>query len=451
MRVLLIKPETVGIFAYTYLVDHEPLEMEYLYTVLKNRGHEPYIYDRRHELTPLKSKLKHFAPDVVCITGYITQEKLMIKLARLIKRFNKSITVIIGGSHAEINYENFFNSSADYIYHLSGLNSFVKLIDYISNTGTTPLDEIPGICYREKGEWRANKKVVESPEDLPPIDRTYFNKNKNRYRYLTFHPLALVKNSYSCNNSCTFCYCTNRNSGKYACRKVEDLVNEIMETDAPNIHITDDNFLIDREYLKEFIELIREKKINKKYLIYGRADFIAENKDIMRELKDIGLSLVMVGLEARSDDELDSYNKKATLKHNEECVKILEELGIICAGLFIVHQDMTVKDFRELYTWIAQRAIIPTISIFTPMQGAADYSRFKDNLLTDDPKKQDLFHCILKPKHMSVRRFYFEYYKLSVKLAWLRRKTPLYSCINISSFLFIINVFLIKFRRIFIL
>ncbi len=171
----------------------------------------------------------------------------------------------------------------------------------------------------------------------------------------------------------------------------------------------------------------------------------------MRELKDIGLSLVMVGLEARSDDELDSYNKKATLKHNEECVKILEELGIICAGLFIVHQDMTVKDFRELYTWIAQRAIIPTISIFTPMQGAADYSRFKDNLLTDDPKKQDLFHCILKPKHMSVRRFYFEYYKLSVKLAWLRRKTPLYSCINISSFLFIINVFLIKFRRIFIL
>ena len=117
---MLIKPETVGIFAYTYLVDHEPLEMEYLYTVLKNRGHEAYIYDRRHELTPLKSKLKHFAPDVVCITGYITQEKLMIKLARLIKRFNKRITVIIGGSHPQIKYENIYNSSADYINQLSG-------------------------------------------------------------------------------------------------------------------------------------------------------------------------------------------------------------------------------------------------------------------------------------------------------------------------------------------
>ena len=36
MKILLIKPETVGIFSFTYLVEHEPLEMEYLYTVFKN-------------------------------------------------------------------------------------------------------------------------------------------------------------------------------------------------------------------------------------------------------------------------------------------------------------------------------------------------------------------------------------------------------------------------------
>jgi len=450
MRVLLIKPETVGIFAYTNLVEYEPLEMEYLYTVLKNLGHEPYIYDRRHELTPLKSKLKHFAPDVVCITGYITQEKLMIKLTHRIKRFDSRIIVIIGGSHAELNYANFFDSSADYIYHLSGLDSFAKLMDFIDNTGTTALEDIPGICYREGEGWKANRKVSETPKDLPQIDRTYFYNNKHRYRHLSFHPLALIKNSYSCKNSCTFCYCTNRNSGEYACREVEDLVNEIMTTDAPNIHITDDNFLTDTKYLKQFIELIRKKRISKKYLVYGRADFIAANKDIMRELKDIGLSLVMVGLEACSDNDLGSYNKDATLEHNEECVKILEELDIICSGLFIVHQDMTIRDFKELYNWIAQRAIIPTVSIYTPMQGAANFSKYRDSLLTTDPGKQDLFHCILKPKHMSVSRFYYEYYKLSLKLAWHRRKAPLYSCVNFGSFLFIIKVLLIKLRRVFI-
>ena len=29
MKILLIKPETVGIFSYTNLVDHEPLELEF--------------------------------------------------------------------------------------------------------------------------------------------------------------------------------------------------------------------------------------------------------------------------------------------------------------------------------------------------------------------------------------------------------------------------------------
>ena len=77
MKILLIKPETVGIFSFTYLVEHEPLEMEYLYTVFINNGHEPVIYDRRYELCTLKKKIRITRPDVVCITGYITQQELM--------------------------------------------------------------------------------------------------------------------------------------------------------------------------------------------------------------------------------------------------------------------------------------------------------------------------------------------------------------------------------------
>ena len=110
------------------------------------------------------------------------------KIDAPIKRFDPKIIVTIGGSHAELNYANFFDSPADYIYHLSGLDSFLKLMDLIDNTGTASPDDIPGICYKEGEGWKVNKKVVETPGDLPPIDRTYFYKNKNRYRYLTFHP-----------------------------------------------------------------------------------------------------------------------------------------------------------------------------------------------------------------------------------------------------------------------
>lgn len=452
MRILLIKPETVGIFSYTNLVEHEPLELEYLYTVLKEHNYDPYIYDRRHELIPIKKKLKQIKPDIVCITGYITQQYLMIKLIHIIKKYNSNIKIIIGGSNVEINYENYFESEVDYIYHLSGLENFLKLVNYISGKNKIiKLNDIFGIAYKKNGNWIVNKKIIESPQDLPIPNREYFYKNKVIYRYLTFKPLALIKNSFSCKKSCDFCFCTNRNSGKYTCRSVLNLVNEIKLLDAPNIHITDDDFLVDREYLLSFIEEIKKNNINKKFLIYGRADFIAKNENIIKKLSEIGLALVMVGLEATKDRELDSYNKKTTVNDNLECIRILNKYNIICAGLFIVHQEMKKTDFKELYKWIASKNIIPTVSIFTPMQGTRVYKKCKDELLSTDVKKQDLFHCILKPKYMSVSKFTYEYYKLSLKLAWKNRKNELYSCINFNAFIYILKVLIIKLRRLFIL
>lgn len=453
MKILLIKPETLGIFSYTFLVEHEPLEMEYLYTVFTARGHEAVIYDRRYELTSLKKKLKQEKPDIVCITGYITQQDLMIRYCDVIKKYDPAIRIILGGSNVEINYKNYYGSKADYLYHLSGLENLLKLADHIEGRSDAPdIKDIAGVCYRKEGKWICNPKVIESPEDLPVPDRSFFYRNKRRFRYLCFRPLALIKNSYSCPGNCNFCFCTNRNSGRYACRSVEKLVDEIASLDVPAIHITDDNFLTDRKYLKEFIRLLKERDIHKQYLIYGRADFIAHNEDLMKELAEVGLALIMVGLEANNDDELDAYNKHVSLSENEECIRILSENNILCAGLFIVHQKMTKEDFKKLYDWIAQRDIIPTVSIFTPMQGSAMYSEYEDRLITKDVTKQDLFHCLLKPDHMSVRQFTHEYYKLSLKLAWKNRKSPLYADNDyFKSMLHIMKVPFIRLKRVFAL
>ncbi|MBR4581761.1 MAG: radical SAM protein [Lachnospiraceae bacterium] len=477
MNILLIKPETVGIFSYTFLVEHEPLEMEYLYTVFTAMGHHAVIYDRRYELTSMRKKIREVNPDVICVTGYITQQKLIYRYCEEIKKYRPEIQIILGGSNVEINYENYFDSKANYLYHLSGLENQKKLIRYIEQEknstsqnrnngnseekniatkedGTTDvggklsLEDIAGICYRKDGKWVVNPKVVESPADLPVPDRTYFYKNQKRFRYLCFKPLALVKNSYSCRKKCNFCFCTNRNSGRYACRSVESLVDEIASLDVPAIHITDDDFLIDRDYLKEFIRLIKERDIHKKYLIYGRADFIAHNEDIIKEFAEIGLALIMVGLEATSEEELDSYNKKVTVSENEECIRILSENNVICAGLFIVHPAMTKEDFKKLYDWIASRDIIPTISVFTPMQGSAMYKNYEDKMINRDVTKQDLFHCLLQPEHMSVRQFTREYHKLSLRLAYKNRKAALYSTNNyFVAMLYIIKVLLIKLKR----
>lgn len=431
MKILLIRPEPFGLFSLTRQVQHEPLELEYLYTAFRQDGHNPVIYDRHCDYTPLKRRLRQARPGMVCITGYITQEPVMKRLAAAIKALDPAIRVVLGGSHVELNYKNFYDSAADYLCHISGLGPLRELAGRIASKNEDATD-LPGLCYRKGRKWVYNEKVTCDPAELPVPDRSCFLARKNRYRYLTFRPLALVKGAYSCPYRCSFCYCTNMNGGAYRARSASALVEEIAAIPSPNVHIVDDDFLVDGAFLAEFIRLMREKRVEKKLLVYGRADFIAGNPDLMAELASVGLSLVMVGLEAVEDSELKSYDKGAALQHNVDCVKVMEELGIYCAGLFIVHQDMERRDFDRLYDWISARKknLTATVSILTPMQGSREYERVKGQLLDTSPGKQDLAHCILPPTKMSLKRFYYEYYRLSLRLAWATRKHPVYKSLG---------------------
>ena len=113
---------------------------------------------------------------------------------------------------------------------------------------------------------------------------------------------------------------------------------------------------------------------------------------------------------------------------------------------------MTKQDFRKLYECIASRDIVPTISAFTPMQGSASYKEYEKDMITRDVTKQDLFHCLLKPEHMSVRAFTIQYYRLSLKLAWHNRKSALYSDNNYpGAVIYIFKVLFVKLKRIFVL
>lgn len=102
----------------------------------------------------------------------------------------------------------------------------------------------------------------------------------------------------------------------------------------------------------KFIELIKKDNIQKKYVCYGRADFIVNNQDIIEGLKEIGFYYILTGLEAIDDKYLSKYNKKISLDVNIESIRILNKIGINIMGMFVLDLDFTYKDFRALYKWI---------------------------------------------------------------------------------------------------
>ena len=113
-------------------------------------------------------------------------------------------------------------------------------------------------------------------------------------------------------------------------------------------------------------------------------------------------------------------------------------------GMFIVDLDFTRKDFKNLYKWIKEHNLKHiAISIFTPEMGLENFSQYKDVMITDNPSHFDYLHLVAKPTNMSVKRYYFNYYVLLIKLFLKAKKDGVYDFIDYGNYIksFIFNMF----------
>ena len=330
IKFLLIHPEISRTkYNFVGVIENECLELEYISAILKDNGYDVDIWDGQVEKIAVLSKLKKYSPDVVYVCGRTRQENFMLEYCNTAKEFNSNIITIIGGLHAQISYERMYKDNVDYILTTFDVFKILDIVDYSINKKKIDLKKVDGICYLEKGVWIRNNSKVFDINKLPLPDRTYFYNHKSNYRYLELEHAAWVRTAYCCPYRCKFCHRNRMNLGKYITRDIEDVVDEIKNIDSDNIYIVDDDFLFDENRLEKFIELVKKNNINKKYICYGRSDFIAENEDLMAKLKEIGLYYVLVGLEAINDSNLQDYNKKSNVNNNIKSIDICNKYGII--------------------------------------------------------------------------------------------------------------------------
>lgn len=127
MKILLARPAAPNKLSFTGVLDNEPLELEYLHTVLDENGYDDYIFDGMVEYETFENILKCENPDVVAVSGYISQENLMINFCSLAKKFNSAIKTIAGGVHVQLNYERFYSDSIDFLLRSEGMEPFLRL------------------------------------------------------------------------------------------------------------------------------------------------------------------------------------------------------------------------------------------------------------------------------------------------------------------------------------
>lgn len=444
-KVLLIHPEISRTkYNFVGVIENECLELEYISAMLKEEGHEVTLYDGQVEQKPVSETLRKLKPDVVYVCGRTRQENFMLEYCREAKAVNSDTITMIGGLHAQLCYERLCADGVDYVFTAFDIYKIRDVMNFCYGQGNVFLEETDGICYQRNGEWIVNPAKPFDINELPLPDRTYFHEHPQNYRYLELEHAAWVRTAYSCPYRCKFCHRNRMNLGKYVCRDIHAVVDEIAQIPDDNIYIVDDDFLYDEDRLNTFIRLVREKDLHKNYICYGRADFIASHEELMAELKSIGLYYVLVGLETITDEQLKAYNKKSGLEANVKSIELCNRLGIHIMGMFIIDMDYKPKDFRILYRWIKAHSLRHVaISIFVPEMGLETFDEYRDRLITNNPSHWDYLHVVVKPDHMSVKRYYFHYYILLIKLFMKGKRDGIYDFIDYGDYIrsFVKNIF----------
>lgn len=407
MKILLIRPrphkETIGL---QHVMICEPLEFEYLISNvpedIKNNI-DIKIIDMIVEKEKYEDILKKEHPDFILFTGYITHVGIIKEMSKTAKELFPFIKTGVGGVHAEVVPKDFNSEYIDFIYNQNGIDGFNLTLRMLLEGNTS--EDI-------NQQLNIDTKNITFNYKYP--DRNSVSKYRKNYYYMFHSPCALIKTSFGCPYNCSFCFCKEITNGRYFTRDMKDVINELKTIDEEEIYIVDDDFLFDKDKLRKFIDLIRENNIKKKFLVYGRADFIAENPNIMAELKAVGLQAVIVGIESVRSRDLQSYNKKTTKEINEKCIKILKALDIELYATLIIPLDFNVTDFEDLTRWLRKLDVrFVNLQPLTPLPGTEIFESYTSELLVERENYEvwDMAHVVLKPEFMSIRQFYYELLK----------------------------------------
>lgn len=418
MRVLLIYPSArAELIGYGDLgAIAEPIALEYLGAGLKLDAHEVRILDLRLHRGELDGVLAGYRPDVVGVTGYSMHALRILSLCARVKELVPSCKTVVGGHHATLMPEDFFEPSVDFVVCGEGVAPLRRLVRALEDGA--PARGIPGLWARA-GERFESGGVPErlSIDDLPPPDRTLTLADRGSYFIDWMKPIALARTTVGCPYRCSFCSLWKIMDGRYHMRDVQRTAEEIASIQEPSVFLVDDEPFVNAKRMTALAEALEGAGVQKRYFAYCRIDTLLRERDLMARWQGIGLTRLFIGIEAPNERGLAQYNKRLALAQVEEGLRVAREMGIEVMAGFVVDTAFRERDFKELIRFIQHnRVSYPSFTILTPIPGTAALASF-DHLTERQPNGRpnwelfDLQHAVVETA-LPQEEFYRHYRNL---------------------------------------
>ncbi|MCW4016422.1 MAG: B12-binding domain-containing radical SAM protein [Candidatus Bathyarchaeota archaeon] len=350
-----------------------------LSAVLKSRGHTVSMIDLREcsGWDDVFTKMRLSNADVFAVQMSTLDFHEAAKIATFAKKLG--VPSVVGGPHASICPEQVAeNTDFDFVFVGEGEKTFPEFV--------------------EEQKFTNDQKVIKGePSDLnslPIEDREIFNMNKVLSTKHTFYPSPFVNvmSGRGCPFSCGFCKPgEDMIFGRFRMRSVENLMKEIIHLrDHYNykmLMIDDDSFTVNPSYIKDFCDSY--EGVKRPFSCQTRADFVVKHPDLVKRLRDVGLWLVVMGIESFNQRLLDFMNKGTTVEQNIEAIQICKKMGIkVGANLMFGLPTETKEETLETINKIKElKPFYHSPSFYTPIQGTHMYDYCQKNklLLNDDP------------------------------------------------------------------
>ena len=348
MRVLLIHPPAINMittnvprFADQETGFYPPLGLLYLASYLQRYSrHEVRIMDTQVEqldYSQIEERIRQYQPEAVGIQMMTFTALDALLCARLVKKIDPAIPVIVGGPQPNIYAsETIAKPEIDVIVLGEGEEVFCRLIDALA--GQKSLHGITGIVFKEKGQVHTGKDrgFIKNLDELPFPDRTAI-PYKKYYSLLAQHStFTTMVSSRGCPYQCLFC--DRAYYGKlHRMRSPENVVTEMAECaklGIEEIDFQDDIFTLQKKRVMAICELLLKQDWRLKWNVRARIDTVDE--EMLARMKEAGCQRIYYGIEAGTEKIIKVLRKKINLDQAIKVIKMTRAQGISTLAYFMI-------------------------------------------------------------------------------------------------------------------
>jgi len=425
IRTLLIQP------SYKDWSRKLPLSLAYLAAVLEKEKKFVRVWDLCTDEVSDEELTKFIKENRINLVGLTSTTPVIFsvwRLAKIIKDFDKGIKIVLGGPHpSALPGESLKNDFIDFVIIGEGEKTLSELIFSLEKKSN--FNKIPGLAYKDNGAIKFNppRKLITNLDEIPfparhlfPFPQKYTSPGQY-YKYF-----ADILTSRGCPFSCTFCANKAVFGKNFRARSPENILEEIIFLNKnygiKEIHISDDNFTLDKERAKKICELIVKNKLKIKWACGNGIHAGTIDEELVKYMKKSGCYRIGIGIESGNPMVLSRLGKQITLEQVEKVVNLFKKYKIITVGFFmfgnIGENEKTMNDTinfaKKLSLDYAQFFILipfPGTPVFNYLKQGGyllsedwwDYRDFNNPVFKTEALNKDL---LLKMYSKSYKEFY---------------------------------------------